>query len=212
MTKLKLSIGPSSICPWDILLESLSDFIMTDIKSLRLISLTRLKLQKTLQKHSFLVYTAAAVVLKSLRKVSATYSLIIIPDSIRHIGHHFFCTLKWKQNILLHGPASERDQIHFPAFPRELLYHISRVNKWHFLALLSNHAFLLMGIMNTITEQQQEKILSGTTLRIMTILKHAVVKIPALHWLSHSHFTTVPSDGDYYYLTFTAKELAWWHT
>lgn len=124
MTKLTLPIGPSSTCPWDILLESVSywwikymkvcflDFTLTDVKWLGHMPSTWLNLQNTLQKHSvFLVYTAAAVALKSLRKVNATYSLIIVPDGIRHIGRHFFCTLKLKQNIALHGPASERDQL-----------------------------------------------------------------------------------------------------
>ena len=45
--------------------------------------------------------------LEEWRKVKATYSLIIIPDSIRHVCSHFLCTLKLKQNLVLHGPASE---------------------------------------------------------------------------------------------------------
>lgn len=47
------------------------------------------------------LYAAAAVVV-SLRKVPATYGLIVIPDGIRYIGFHFYCTLKLNlKNIIL---------------------------------------------------------------------------------------------------------------
>lgn len=64
--------------------------------------------QEFLSPGTYLVYTAAAVVSKSLRKLKATYSLIIVPDGIRHICHHFLCTLKLKQNIVLHGPSLQK--------------------------------------------------------------------------------------------------------
>lgn len=48
--------------------------------------------------------------LEKWRKVKATYSLIVIPDSVRHVCGHFLCTLKLKQNLVLHGPASEGEK------------------------------------------------------------------------------------------------------
>ena len=80
-----------------------------------------------------LVY--AAVVLRSLRKVKATYSLIIVPDGIGYISHHFLCTLKLKQNIIPCGTVSEGNKMDFLAFPMELLNHILREHKHPFFSL-----------------------------------------------------------------------------
>lgn len=45
---------------------------------------------------------AAAPVVVSLRKLLATYGLIVIPDGVGYIGFHFYCTLKLNlKNIIL---------------------------------------------------------------------------------------------------------------
>ena len=112
-----------------------------------------------------------------LRKSCATYSLIIVPDGIRHIGHHFLCSLKLKQNSDLHGPAAERSKVNVLAF---FTMRILREHKWPLLALLSNRAFLVTGIIEAITQQPKKKKLNGTTFGTMITSKSITVKIPAL--------------------------------
>lgn len=109
--------------------------------------------------------------LEELRKVKATYSLIIVPDSIRHICRHFLCTLKLKQNIVLCDSASEGDKMDFLALPREFLNRILREHKWPFFSLLSNRAFLLTGITEAIICNTRENP-SGITLGIIIIWKY----------------------------------------
>lgn len=93
--------------------------------------------------------------LEKWRKVKATYSLIVIPDSVRHVCGHFLCTLKLKQNLVLHGPASEGGKkMDFLAFPREILQCVLRMHTWPFFSLLSTRAFLLI---EAITWQLKEE-------------------------------------------------------
>lgn len=123
----------------------------------------------------------AAVVMRSLRKVKATYSLVIIPDGIGHISHHFLCTLKLKQTVVLHGPVSEGYKMDFLAFPRELLNHMLREQKQPVFSLLSNRAFLLIGIIGAITWKPKEKSQWNPIRNNNNIEIHVVAKIAALH-------------------------------
>ena len=93
--------------------------------------------------------------LEEWRKVKATYSLIVIPDSVRHVCGHFLCTLKLKQNLVFLGPASEGEKkMDFLAFPRETFKHVLRMHTWPFFSLLSTRAFHLI---EAITWQLKEK-------------------------------------------------------
>lgn len=124
----------------------------------------------------------AAVVMRSLIKVKATYSLIIVPDGIGHICCHFLCTLKLKQNVVLHGAAAEGDKMNFLAFPRKLLNHILREHKQPFFPLLPNRAFLLIGIIEAITWKHKEKSQWNHIRNNNNNIEiHVVAKIPALH-------------------------------
>lgn len=129
-TRLKLSTSPS-ICPWDLLLPSIfycwikymevsfqiSSWLMSWP---RLILLTQLKITTGSTAETFLSTQIDVLLpssLKSEKSQSYLKSHSHTRQRVRHVCGHFLCTLKLKQNLVLHGPASEGEKNGFLSIP-----------------------------------------------------------------------------------------------